>query len=152
MSLSPLSLALEMAPIARPGRIGELLEVPRNGANGDVVGQGRLEIPERPHPSIAVTAETPARSDDLDLCGRNAVRPDGDGSLLDGAVPDGPGGEAIHEGKGSRLRFRRPEGRTSQVVRGIPDLEIVAPRGRFRRDGDRWVWSFRDLEPTLADD
>ena len=37
---------------------------------------------------------------------------------------------------------------------GIPtaEVEIVAPRGRFRRDGDRWVWSFRDLEPTLADD
>ena len=35
MSLSPLSLAREMAPIARPVRIVELLEVPWNGT-GDV--------------------------------------------------------------------------------------------------------------------
>ncbi len=37
---------------------------------------------------------------------------------------------------------------------GIPtaEVEIAAPRERFRRDGDRWLWSFQDLEPTLADD
>jgi hypothetical protein len=32
------------------------------------------------------------------------------------------------------------------------EVEIAAPRERFRRDGDRWVWAFKDLEPTLADD
>ncbi len=37
---------------------------------------------------------------------------------------------------------------------GIPaeEVEIAAPRERFRRDGDGWVWTFRDLKPTLADD
>jgi hypothetical protein len=37
---------------------------------------------------------------------------------------------------------------------GIPadEVEIAAPRERFKRDGDGWVWSFENLEPTLADD
>ncbi len=49
-----------------------------------------------------------------------------------------------------------PIARGTVTVRadGIPadEVEIVAPRKRFRRDGDRWVWAFRDLKPTLADD
>ncbi|WP_242393840.1 NADase-type glycan-binding domain-containing protein [Anaeromyxobacter oryzisoli] len=32
------------------------------------------------------------------------------------------------------------------------EVEIESPRERFRRDGDRWRWTFQDLEPTLADD
>src|SRR6266849_5402933 len=37
---------------------------------------------------------------------------------------------------------------------GIPvdEVEIAAPRERFKRDGDRWAWSFENLAPTLADD
>lgn len=37
---------------------------------------------------------------------------------------------------------------------GIPaeEVEIVAPRERFKRDGDRWVWAFQNMKPTLADD
>jgi hypothetical protein len=31
-------------------------------------------------------------------------------------------------------------------------VEIKKPAGRFQRDGDAWVWNFKDLEPTLADD
>jgi hypothetical protein len=31
-------------------------------------------------------------------------------------------------------------------------IEFKAPAGRFRRDGEAWVWNFTDLEPTLADD
>jgi hypothetical protein len=42
----------------------------------------------------------------------------------------------------------------SVVADGIPadEVEIVAPRERFKRQGDRWEWSFSELEPTLADD
>ncbi|MEM7384174.1 MAG: DUF4424 family protein [Verrucomicrobiota bacterium] len=31
-------------------------------------------------------------------------------------------------------------------------LEIKKPAGRFKRAGDAWVWEFKDLEPTMADD
>ena len=46
------------------------------------------------------------------------------------------------------------KGTVSVVADGIPadEVEIVAPRDRFKRQGDRWEWSFSDLEPTLADD
>src|SRR5574341_577942 len=32
------------------------------------------------------------------------------------------------------------------------EVEITSPRDRFKRDGDRWVWAFEEMEPTLADD
>ncbi len=32
------------------------------------------------------------------------------------------------------------------------EVSIAAPANRFKREGDAWVWSFEDLEPTLADD
>jgi hypothetical protein len=32
------------------------------------------------------------------------------------------------------------------------DLRVISPVNRFRKEGDRWVWEFSDLEPTLADD
>jgi hypothetical protein len=37
---------------------------------------------------------------------------------------------------------------------GIPagELRVIKPVNRFRREGDSWVWDFKDLEPTLADD
>ncbi|RYD36897.1 MAG: hypothetical protein EOP87_04610 [Verrucomicrobiaceae bacterium] len=37
---------------------------------------------------------------------------------------------------------------------GIPagDLKVLKPANRFKKDGDTWVWEFKDLEPTLADD
>jgi hypothetical protein len=37
---------------------------------------------------------------------------------------------------------------------GIPaeDLKVLKPANRFKKDGDTWVWKFKDLEPTLADD
>jgi hypothetical protein len=46
------------------------------------------------------------------------------------------------------------KGTVSVVADGIPadEVEIVAPRDRLKRQGDRWTWSFSDLEPTLADD
>ncbi|MFL5301268.1 MAG: NADase-type glycan-binding domain-containing protein [Anaeromyxobacteraceae bacterium] len=46
------------------------------------------------------------------------------------------------------------KGTVTIAADGIPadEVEIVAPRDRFVRDGERWVWSFQDLEPTLADD
>src|SRR5713101_5855555 len=106
MSLSPLPIALEIAPRAvfPRGQIVEaLLEEPGDGADGDVVRQGRLEILERPQPSIAVAPESLARCGDLDLRRRDAVRSDGDGSFLDGAAPHGAGREAIDEGEGRRL-------------------------------------------------
>lgn len=49
-----------------------------------------------------------------------------------------------------------PIGKGTVTVRadGIPadEVEIAAPRDRFRRNGDRWLWSFQDRKPTLADD
>ena len=46
------------------------------------------------------------------------------------------------------------KGTVTVVADGIPadEVEIVAPRDRFVREGDRWKWSFSDLEPSLADD
>lgn len=37
---------------------------------------------------------------------------------------------------------------------GIPpeDLKVLAPAGRFEKEGDVWRWEFTDLEPDLADD
>lgn len=37
---------------------------------------------------------------------------------------------------------------------GIPadDLKVIKPVNRFKKSGDNWVWDFKDLEPTLADD
>jgi len=32
------------------------------------------------------------------------------------------------------------------------DVRILSPAGRFKRAEGGWQWSFRDLEPTLADD
>lgn len=32
------------------------------------------------------------------------------------------------------------------------DLRVLRPVNRFKKDGNRWVWNFTDLEPTLADD
>ena len=46
------------------------------------------------------------------------------------------------------------KGMVTVVADGIPadEVEIVAPRERFKRQGDQWAWSFSGLEPTLADD
>lgn len=46
------------------------------------------------------------------------------------------------------------KGTVSIRADGIPadEVEITAPRERFKRDGDRWTWAFEALEPTLADD
>lgn len=37
---------------------------------------------------------------------------------------------------------------------GIPatDLKVLKPANRFQKSGDEWIWEFKDLEPTLADD
>ena len=37
---------------------------------------------------------------------------------------------------------------------GIPreDLKVLAPAGRFEKQGNAWRWEFKDLEPSLADD
>ena len=32
------------------------------------------------------------------------------------------------------------------------EVSVKAPANRFKREGDAWVWSFENLEPTLADD
>lgn len=32
------------------------------------------------------------------------------------------------------------------------ELKVLKPVNRFRKEGDSWVWSFENLEPTLADD
>lgn len=32
------------------------------------------------------------------------------------------------------------------------EVRVLKPVNRFRKDGARWVWDFKDLEPTLADD
>jgi hypothetical protein len=46
------------------------------------------------------------------------------------------------------------KGTVTVRVDGIPadEVEIAAPRDRFRREGDQWVWSFQALKPTLSDD
>jgi uncharacterized protein DUF4424 len=52
--------------------------------------------------------------------------------------------------------WRGPIAKGTVTIRadGIPadEVEIVAPRGRFKRDSRGWTWSFKDLKPTLADD
>lgn len=37
---------------------------------------------------------------------------------------------------------------------GIPadEIRVIKPVNRFAKEGDNWVWRFKDLEPTLADD
>ncbi len=32
------------------------------------------------------------------------------------------------------------------------DIRIIKPVNRFKKEGDRWIWNFENLEPTLADD
>lgn len=32
------------------------------------------------------------------------------------------------------------------------EVRVAKPVNKFRKDGDRWVWDFENLEPTLADD
>jgi len=46
------------------------------------------------------------------------------------------------------------KGKISVTVDGVnPQGVIISkPVNRFKREGDAWVWSFENLEPTLADD
>ncbi|GAA5483276.1 NADase-type glycan-binding domain-containing protein [Haloferula sargassicola] len=46
------------------------------------------------------------------------------------------------------------QGRIELIPDGIDpaELRVIKPVNRFKREGDRWVWQFDDLEPTLADD
>jgi hypothetical protein len=32
------------------------------------------------------------------------------------------------------------------------DIRIIKPVNRFKKEGDRWIWNFENLEPSLADD
>ncbi len=32
------------------------------------------------------------------------------------------------------------------------EIKVMKPVNRFEKQGNRWVWEFKDLEPTLADD
>jgi|AntRauTorckE6833_2_1112554.scaffolds.fasta_scaffold09559_2 hypothetical protein len=32
------------------------------------------------------------------------------------------------------------------------DIRVIKPVNRFKKDGDRWIWNFENLEPTLNDD
>jgi hypothetical protein len=52
--------------------------------------------------------------------------------------------------------WRGPIAKGTVTIRadGIPadEVEVVAPRGRFKRDSNGWTWIFKDLKPTLADD
>lgn len=32
------------------------------------------------------------------------------------------------------------------------ELRVIKPANRFKKEGDRWIWNFEELEPTLADD
>ena len=46
---------------------------------------------------------------------------------------------------------------TGKIVlepKGIdPDwLKVIKPVNRFKKEGTNWIWNFKDLEPTLADD
>lgn len=45
-------------------------------------------------------------------------------------------------------------GRVELIPNGIhpDDLKLIKPVNRFKKQGTRWIWEFRDLEPTLADD
>jgi len=46
------------------------------------------------------------------------------------------------------------KGRIVIRTEGIPidETTILGPAGRFKRQDSRWIWEFKDLEPTLADD
>ena len=46
------------------------------------------------------------------------------------------------------------KGHITVQLDGIPaaEVEIAKPRERFKHHGDQWVWDFRNLNPTLADD
>jgi len=46
------------------------------------------------------------------------------------------------------------EGRVIIEPDGIDpaDIRVIKPVNRFKREGDRWIWNFKDLEPTLDDD
>ncbi|MFU8893014.1 MAG: NADase-type glycan-binding domain-containing protein [Luteolibacter sp.] len=46
------------------------------------------------------------------------------------------------------------EGRVIIEADGIDpaDIRVIKPVNRFKKDGDRWIWNFKDLEPTLDDD
>ncbi len=45
-------------------------------------------------------------------------------------------------------------GRIAIELDGInpADIRVIKPVNRFKKEGDRWVWNFANLEPTLADD
>jgi hypothetical protein len=34
----------------------------------------------------------------------------------------------------------------------LTEVRVDKPLNKFRREGNRWIWDFEDLEPTLADD
>ena len=46
------------------------------------------------------------------------------------------------------------EGRVIVEADGIDphDIRVIKPVNRFRKEGERWIWNFKDLEPTLEDD
>lgn len=46
------------------------------------------------------------------------------------------------------------EGRLEFIANGInsDDIKPLKPVNRFKKDGDKWVWHFKELEPSLADD
>ena len=46
------------------------------------------------------------------------------------------------------------EGRVIVEPDGIDprDIRVIKPVNRFKKDGERWIWNFKELEPTLADD
>lgn len=45
-------------------------------------------------------------------------------------------------------------GKITIIPDGIPagDVRILKPANRFKKQENRWVWDFENLEPTLADD
>lgn len=46
------------------------------------------------------------------------------------------------------------EGRVIVEPDGIDpaDIRVIKPVNRFKKEGERWIWNFKDLEPTLDDD
>lgn len=46
------------------------------------------------------------------------------------------------------------EGSIALIPDGIPadELRVIKPVNRFTKEGNHWVWRFKDLEPSLADD
>jgi len=46
------------------------------------------------------------------------------------------------------------EGRVIIEPNGIDpgDIRVIKPVNRFRKEGDRWIWNFKDLDPTMDDD